>query len=687
MSPSKPTKNSPSTPAAPSGKRHAAGEERPGKGVAEFSTGRKRAFTLVAIALPFVFLLMLEGSLRVVGYGGIPPLFHPIEGYPGFIQPDENAGARFFPSIAAPPNIPFDSFREPPVDGSIRIIMQGGSTGAGWPYYFGANISDLVEAYLQQSFPDRMVEVMNTSMAAVNSYTLLDLTDEIIELQPDAVLIYAGHNEYYGALGVGSSQGIGSNPAFVNFYLLLKRLRTTQLVQAMTATVAGWILSSPPPGMSGTLMQNMVREQRIPFESDLYQKGIEQFRFNMDRLLARYEKAGIPVYIGTLASNLRDQPPFISGSGSPDGTDDRIAAEEVAQALRLLATGDSLGALEQLDGVVTDYPGFAAAYYHRGILNEQLGDAAQALADFEAARERDELRFRAPAPINGIIRELAAEHGAMVVETEAAVSTAAANGLIGSELMLEHLHPTIEGYRILGRSFFLALAEDGFRSDDGLHWPEVDVHGIASSDPVITPLDSLVGAYRVQQLMGSWPFQEPGTRFAGYDTLEAGSYLGDIALQTFQNDMQRVEALDAIRIEATRRGDLDEATKYLSAFTQRYPMVAGPYLALAKIQLTQNRLMEAESTIRAELAFQESGEAQQILGTVLLGTGRVEESIPHLERAIELNADDLRARYNLAGAFALLRQYDKARIQVEEVLKRNPESQDAQRLLASLPTS
>ena len=41
-------------------------------------------------------------------------------------------------------------------------------------------------------------------MAAVNSYVLLDFVDEILDVDPDAVLIYAGHNEYLGVFGVAS---------------------------------------------------------------------------------------------------------------------------------------------------------------------------------------------------------------------------------------------------------------------------------------------------------------------------------------------------------------------------------------------------------------------------------------------------------------------------------------------------
>jgi len=62
----------------------------------------------------------------------------------------------------------------------------------------------LLKHRLSHTFPNKNIEVINTGITAVNSYTLWDLTDDIIEQKPDLVIIYAGHNEYYGALGVGS---------------------------------------------------------------------------------------------------------------------------------------------------------------------------------------------------------------------------------------------------------------------------------------------------------------------------------------------------------------------------------------------------------------------------------------------------------------------------------------------------
>ena len=85
-------------------------------------------------------------------------------------------------------------------------------------------------------FPDRQFEIINLSLTAVNSYTVLGFARELVRYKPDAVLIYTGHNEFYGTLGVGSSSRIG-NSTYVNRLML--QLRQLRLVQWLTNTYEG----------------------------------------------------------------------------------------------------------------------------------------------------------------------------------------------------------------------------------------------------------------------------------------------------------------------------------------------------------------------------------------------------------------------------------------------------------------
>jgi tetratricopeptide (TPR) repeat protein len=164
-----------------------------------------------------------------------------------------------------------------------------------------------------------------------------------------------------------------------------------------------------------------------------------------------------------------------------------------------------------------------------------------------------------------------------------------------------------------------------------------------------------------------------------------GTMVGELALRLFRDDVQRIEALDAVRTSATQQGDLETADVYLQAVIQSYPMVPGPHIALAKLRMQTGRFEEAEQLARTELAIGEHAEAFQVLGTLLLNRQQVDAAIPKLERAVALNPADLRARYNLAGAYALRQRFEDARRQAEEILRLNPGAEDARRLLASLP--
>lgn len=85
---------------------------------------------------------------------------------------------------------------------AIRIFVMGESAAAGFPYQANAAFSYVIADVLQDAFPSDTIEVVNLGISATNSYTIADLVPDVIAQKPDAVLIYAGHNEYYGALGL-----------------------------------------------------------------------------------------------------------------------------------------------------------------------------------------------------------------------------------------------------------------------------------------------------------------------------------------------------------------------------------------------------------------------------------------------------------------------------------------------------
>jgi tetratricopeptide (TPR) repeat protein len=88
-----------------------------------------------------------------------------------------------------------------------------------------------------------------------------------------------------------------------------------------------------------------------------------------------------------------------------------------------------------------------------------LGDNAGAKQHFLRARDLDTLHFRADSKINDINRSVASSSpGAELVDAEEIFSKQSPSGVIGSELVYEHVHMTPLGNYLLARAMFLQIA-------------------------------------------------------------------------------------------------------------------------------------------------------------------------------------------------------------------------------------
>ena len=616
----------------------------------ELAPERKRLFTVGMLLLPVVFFALLEAGLRVGGYGADYPLFVEAPGAPGRLTPSREVATRYFAAEASIPTPNPDYFLRDKPEGSIRVVAQGGSSTAGFPFYRGAAFPQVLGARLRLAYPDREVEVVNTAMAAVNSYTLLDLADEILEIEPDVVVVYAGHNEFYGALGAASTESFGRSPGLVRTYLRLRGLRTVQLVRNVAAGLATAFAPEQPAGAppTNTLMARMIGEQSVPLGGEIYQAGTRQFASNLDLLLETYARAGVPVYVSTLASNEGDQRPFITDL---TGSDSAAVGSAIREGRSLLASGDTVAAAEPFGQAVALDSLAADAWYGLATVEQASGDLDAARAAFVRARDLDALRFRAPSAFNDLVREVAARHGAIVVEGEAALRDASSNAIIGHEMMLEHLHPTLDGYATLADAFYEAIADDALFGEARPTPPGRAVRRV-------TPMDSLAGRMRVAQLTQSWPY-----RSGEEQPVALGAEPREVVELTrrVMGGANWVAGADTLAQIYARLGRPDEVRRTYQAIAQGYPFLAEPWSALASYELTQAQAgapdasAERAATWYAEALRRNPRDFQALamLGAIRLQAGDRADAITFLERAREVSPKAPRVLYNLSGAYLL----------------------------------
>ncbi|MBT0586461.1 SGNH/GDSL hydrolase family protein [Alteromonas oceanisediminis] len=458
---------------------------------------QQRLFTLIMLLVPLLFFALLEGGLRLVGYGDERDLFIENPVHPNYLLPEPHVIKRYFPrhgnASGSAPAVSLEAnffLKEKPPNG-LRLFVQGGSTAAGYPYGLGASLAGMLDNRLRLSYPSQHVEVINTALSAVNSFTLLDFSADIIQQQPDAVLIYAGHNEYLGILGVGSQHQIASHYWLTRTLLWLKDFRLYQWIEntATRFTHGQHSTGNVAADSRRSVMSQVAKNKNIALDSAVFSAGVEQFERNMTALLERYHRANIPVYIATIASNEKDHSPFESTA----------VPANFAKELRQSDSGERLKALARR------YSGAHSAELHftlaQALFSAQLPELAK--HHYRQAKEHDLLRFRAPEAINQVIRRLARREGVYLVDTQHALAQRSEHNVIGNNLMLEHLHPNLQGYFVIANTFYEAIAGNPVFKPE--RWVDINRAWRARS---VLPSEEYYGYASVQTLKSDYPFTD-----------------------------------------------------------------------------------------------------------------------------------------------------------------------------------
>ena len=174
-------------------------------------------------------MVFLEIFLRIIDYGYNFDQWKDV-GEGKYII-NSNIAKKYFTNSSFNPTASEDEFDIHKKENSFRIFVLGESSAEGFPYNPMGSFSRYIRRRLELAYPNTPIEVINLGMSAISSYTLLDLLPGVLDQKPDLILIYTGHNEYYGALGVGSVQSFGSSRTLIRLILYLNDFRITQLVR------------------------------------------------------------------------------------------------------------------------------------------------------------------------------------------------------------------------------------------------------------------------------------------------------------------------------------------------------------------------------------------------------------------------------------------------------------------------
>jgi tetratricopeptide (TPR) repeat protein len=601
---------------------------------------RKR-FYAIMLLLPIIILVGFEWGLRITGFGHSYALFIPAMGAEGYLQPNPELIKRYFHQPELAPNVSPDTllFKQSKSNDSFRIVVMGGSTAAGFPFGRFGSMTGQLQTRFKRLYPDKNIEVISTAMASVNTYTLLDITPEIIEIKPDLVVVYAGHNEYLGVMGVGSVYaGKGSRAANLLF-LKVKEWRLFQLVEW-----AYYALIGPSPSAldsasnSHTLMAKVAENKNISLDSPLFKAGIEQFEQNLALILAQFEQAKVPVLIGTLAANEAQQKPFVSAP-----------VLDFSDINKTLQTDIEL-AKNQLKALIVQYPYSADPEFKLATLYQSQANIPQALQHFIQASDKDLLRFRAPSIFNAIIRQQAKAFNANIVDSQDFLRQHN-NGLIDNSIMYEHLHPNKLGYFLLTEAFVEQIINAKLIASQ----PELVSEKQAWLDVPLTDVDIINADFKIRNLLADYPFS------ASPQKVEFGPITSAEQQLTISwiKGKPWLEVQQALLSTYQQNKDLPQAAKVAGILFDALPQKADIAQIASKLYRDNQDFTLAYYYARKAHELESQNISYLLtLAQMQYQTKRLDKAISSLEQVLGLSPAHKEAQYYLQQLTALKNRHD-----------------------------
>ncbi len=409
-------------------------------------------FRVAAVLLGLAVLALVEATLRTfdlarptssldpfVGFSRLHPLF---ERDAGGVWRTSTARRLYFNDQRFP-------VRKPPQ--TVRIFCLGGSTVYGRPYVADTAFPEWLRLELQAADPDHRYEVVNCGGISYASYRLVPIVQEVLNYEPDLVVLATGHNEF---LEDRTYHDVKSRSAFRRW--LDDRLYSLRLVQAARRAAETLHLVRP----NRTVLSDDVRarlDARSGYASyhwDLaWRRQVAvHFRHSLETMVRLCRSAGVPIVLVNLGCNLRDCPPFKSEHRPGLAPDDEQRWQSLFDAAtRLDRQGDYGQALQLYHRAERIDDWYALLSYRMAKCLDRLGRPDQARRYYWQSKENDVCPLRILEPLHRAVFDVAQQRHVPVVDVAGRVEQESPDGIPGYDWYVDHVHPTVRGHQLLAR--------------------------------------------------------------------------------------------------------------------------------------------------------------------------------------------------------------------------------------------
>jgi tetratricopeptide (TPR) repeat protein len=383
-------------------------------------------------------------------------------------------------------------------------------------------------------------------------------------------------------------------------------------------------------------MSELAGKNLVPLNSEIYWDGVNQFETNLEYILTRCDEENVNTIVGTLASNLI-QSPLCRFTGC-----------------------DSL--FEEFESIVNNTD---------NISKERLIEI----------KDEDKLRFRAPEEFNRIIFRLAKKYNCEIADFKNMLEENSRNGIIGDNLMLDHLHPSFKGNELIAE---LLQKSIGYNREN-----IAKINSIKSVEVINNPqifrsyssLDSLFALLRIKYLKNDFPFVEKKNNLPFLPN--SGSIEDKVANEILDGKISWEGAHDKLAKYYLENGNLHGYLEELNVLIEDKPFDSYFYLKVINTLEKKNQIEYLKYFLKKYHNYFSDLLSAEKLGHIYFNERNHREALRFYNKCIS-TSNDPKIFFNLSAIYFEQKKLKEAISNIQKCLKMNPSYPNAQKIYNAL---
>jgi lysophospholipase L1-like esterase len=350
-----------------------------------------------------------------------------------------------------------------PEDEAVHIVVVGESSAEGVPYQNWLSVGEIVAWQLRRAIPGRTFRVENQARSGTR---LEQMHQRLAGLthRPDAILIYAGHNEFYARHAWTHEV----SPYYLDDQRLLapepfRKMagQFSRLVRLIDEAIDREQVAAPPPRIVRRLID------APSHTSQEHAELLADFRNRMEAIVSYCRQIGaLPILVAPPGNDVDFEPNrSILPPQCPRAQ--REAFAHAFEEARAREEADPAGSIAAYRVLIERQPGFAESHFRLARLLEAAGRYEEAYLHYIEARDLDGHPLRCLSSFQNVYREMANKFEAILIDGQAVFHSRHPHGMLDDYLFNDGFHPSLEGHVALAEAVLAALKARG-----AFGWPE-----------------------------------------------------------------------------------------------------------------------------------------------------------------------------------------------------------------------